>query len=49
MYRLTTSRGTTIEAPVICIAGGLGCFEPRKPPIPDIETLRGQWGSLRHS
>jgi len=32
-YRLTTSRGTEIEAPVICIAGGLGCFEPRKPPI----------------
>ncbi|PPK85547.1 thioredoxin reductase (NADPH) [Neolewinella xylanilytica] len=37
MYRLTTSRGTVIEAPVICIAGGLGCFEPRKPPIPNIE------------
>jgi len=32
-YRLTTSHGTVIEAPVICIAGGLGCFEPRKPPI----------------
>ncbi len=39
MYRLTTSRGTTIEAPVICIAGGLGCFEPRKPPIPNIENF----------
>ncbi len=37
MYRLTTSRGTQIEAPVICIAGGLGCFEPRKPPIEGIE------------
>jgi thioredoxin reductase (NADPH) len=36
-YRLTTNRGTVIEAPVICIAGGLGCFEPRKPPIPGIE------------
>jgi len=33
MYRLTTNKGTQIEAPVICIAGGLGCFEPRKPPI----------------
>ena len=38
MYRLTTSRGTQIEAPVICIAGGLGCFEPRKPPIEGIEN-----------
>jgi thioredoxin reductase (NADPH) len=37
MYRLTTSRGTMIEAPVICIAGGLGSFEPRKPPIPHID------------
>ncbi|MEL6274293.1 MAG: NAD(P)/FAD-dependent oxidoreductase [Bacteroidota bacterium] len=33
MYRVTTSGGTQVEAPVICIAGGLGCFEPRKPPI----------------
>ncbi len=39
LYRLTTSRGTVIEAPVICIAGGLGCFEPRKPPIPNIERF----------
>jgi len=35
-YLLTTSRGTQIKAPVICIAGGLGCFEPRKPPISNI-------------
>lgn len=35
-FRLTTNRGTQIEAPVICIAGGLGCFEPRKPPIEGI-------------
>jgi len=38
-YRLTTSRGTQIEAPVIAIAGGLGCFEPRKPPIEGIENF----------
>lgn len=38
MYRVTTSRGTQLEAPVICIAGGLGCFEPRKPPIKDLES-----------
>ena len=42
MYRLTTSRGTVIEAPVICIAGGLGCFEPRKPPIPNIEKYEDE-------
>lgn len=35
-FKLTTNRGTEIEAPVICIAGGLGCFEPRKPPIEGI-------------
>ena len=33
MFLLTTNRGTKIQAPVIDIAGGLGCFEPRKPPI----------------
>jgi thioredoxin reductase (NADPH) len=35
-FRLTTHRGTVITAPVIAIAGGLGCFEPRKPPISNI-------------
>ncbi len=35
-YTLTTNRGTIIKAPVIAIAGGLGCFEPRKPPIEGI-------------
>lgn len=36
MYELTTNRGTKIQAPVIAIAAGLGSFEPRKPPIPNI-------------
>ena len=35
-FKVTTSRGTEITAPVIAIAGGLGCFEPRKPPISNI-------------
>lgn len=35
-YSLTTNKGTVHVAPVICIAGGLGCFEPRKPPISNI-------------
>lgn len=32
-FIVTSSRGTQHKAPVIAIAGGLGCFEPRKPPI----------------
>lgn len=32
-FILTTNRGTKHKAPVIAIAGGLGCFEPRKPPV----------------
>jgi len=36
VFTLTTNRGTSIAAPVIVIAGGLGCFEPRKPPISNI-------------
>lgn len=35
-FVMTTSRGTKINAPVIMIAGGLGSFEPRKPPINNI-------------
>ncbi len=38
-FVLTTSHGTKINAPVIAIAGGLGCFEPRKPPIPNLESF----------
>ncbi len=39
LFKLTTSRGTVICAPVVAIAGGLGCFEPRKPPIENIEEF----------
>lgn len=39
MYQLTTSRGTTLRAPTIVIAGGLGCFEPRKPPINNLQQF----------
>lgn len=35
-FLLRTSRGTEINAPIIAIAGGLGCFEPRKPPISNL-------------
>lgn len=35
-FRVTTHRGTSIEGSTILIAGGLGCFEPRKPMIGNI-------------
>ncbi|MBN8677586.1 MAG: NAD(P)/FAD-dependent oxidoreductase [Chitinophagales bacterium] len=38
-WLVTTHRGTKHLAPVIFIAGGLGSFEPRKPPIENIEAF----------
>ncbi len=38
-FILTTNRGTKHRAPIIAIAGGLGCFEPRKPPVPGLADL----------
>ena len=38
-FILTTNRGTKHKAPVIMIAGGLGCFEPRKPPISNLSEF----------
>ncbi len=35
-FLVRTHKGTEHVAPVIMIAGGLGCFEPRKPPIGNI-------------
>ncbi|MCX6139970.1 MAG: NAD(P)/FAD-dependent oxidoreductase [Candidatus Kapabacteria bacterium] len=35
-FRLTTSRGTVITGKTVFLAGGLGCFEPRKPVISNI-------------
>lgn len=35
-WMVTTHRGTRLLAPAIFIAGGLGSFEPRKPPIDNI-------------
>lgn len=36
-FILTTNKGTRIKAPVVAIAGGLGSFEPRKPPLDRLE------------
>lgn len=41
-FVVTGHKGTVIEAKVIAIAGGLGCFEPRKPPIPDIDRFESK-------
>jgi thioredoxin reductase (NADPH) len=38
-FIVTTNRGTTHIAPVVAIAGGLGSFEPRKPPIPNLSDF----------
>ena len=39
LFILTTNKGTQIQAPVIAIAGGLGSFEPRKPPIEGLQAF----------
>ena len=36
-FIVTTNRGTVHRAPIIAIAGGLGCFEPRKPPVEHLD------------
>ena len=38
-FIVTTNKGTKHHAPVVAIAGGLGSFEPRKPPIPNITNF----------
>ena len=40
-FIVTTNQGTQHIAPNIAIAGGLGCFEPRKPPIANITDFEG--------
>jgi thioredoxin reductase (NADPH) len=35
-FIVTTNKGTQHKAPVVIIAGGLGVFEPRKPPIENL-------------
>lgn len=36
-FIVTTSKGTKHHAPIVMIAGGLGVFEPRKPPVDNLE------------
>ena len=37
-FVITTGKGTQHEAPIVMIAGGLGVFEPRKPPIEGLDN-----------
>jgi thioredoxin reductase (NADPH) len=41
-FILTTSDHTEIKAKVVVIAGGLGCFEPRKPELENLEHYEGK-------
>ncbi|MDX2002324.1 MAG: NAD(P)/FAD-dependent oxidoreductase [Chitinophagales bacterium] len=41
-FIVSTNEGTQIHCKVICIAGGLGCFEPRKPELPGLEAFEGK-------
>ena len=41
-FIIQTSDGTVVESKVVVIAGGLGCFEPRKPAIDGLEAFEGR-------
>lgn len=41
-YIVTTSDATAVHCQVVVIAGGLGCFEPRKPEIVNLERFEGK-------
>ncbi|GAB3880744.1 NAD(P)/FAD-dependent oxidoreductase [Spirosoma agri] len=41
-FLLTTNEGTAVHCQVVVIAGGLGCFEPRKPEIQNLEQFEGK-------
>ncbi|WP_347373316.1 NAD(P)/FAD-dependent oxidoreductase [Aequorivita sp. Q41] len=38
-FIVTTDKGTKHHAPIVAIAGGLGSFEPRKPPLTNISNF----------
>ncbi len=38
-FIVTTEKGTKHHSKIIAIAGGLGSFEPRKPPIPNLSNF----------
>jgi thioredoxin reductase (NADPH) len=38
-FRVTTTKGTVIHGKTVFLAGGLGCFEPRKPTIENLASF----------
>jgi len=40
-FSLTTSDNTVVHCKVVVIAGGLGCFEPRKPELKNLTEFEG--------
>lgn len=41
-WRVQSQNGDLISAGAVVIAGGLGCFEPRKPDLPGLEALENR-------
>jgi thioredoxin reductase (NADPH) len=42
LFRLTTDAGKVFHAKVVFVAAGGGSFQPKKPPIPTIESYEGK-------
>ena len=41
-WRLTTAKGTTIQAKAVIVAAGVGAFGPNRPPLAGIEAFEGK-------
>lgn len=43
-WRITTSKGTELEAPVVMIAAGCGAFGPNRPPLDGLDAYEASGG-----
>ena len=41
-WKVTTSKGTVVQARAVIIAAGVGAFGPNRPPLPDIDAYEGK-------
>ena len=41
-WRVTTSKGTVVQARAVIVAAGVGAFGPNRPPLPGIEAFEGR-------
>ncbi|MDB5488105.1 MAG: ferredoxin-NADP reductase [Reyranella sp.] len=41
-WRVTTSKGTVLQAKAVIVAAGVGAFGPNRPPLPNIEAYEGK-------